>query len=103
MFWFRSDKEGSVKTEKGTKMLEYLTKNMETGTPSWSQAWEGSSPASIWWLGLGPWGPVGHSSRNYREPPPSGHTTYMEACVANQVAGISMKLGVLILSSAELF
>lgn len=84
-------------------MLEYLTKNIETGTPSWSQAWEDSSSASIWWLGLGPWGSVGLSSRNYREPPPSGHTTYMEVCVANQVAGNSMKLGMLIPTSADLF
>lgn len=52
-------------------MLEFLARNRETGGLTWSQAWKGSSPVSIWWL-------VGHSRRNYMELPPSMPTTCRE-------------------------
>lgn len=59
-------------------MLEFLARNRETGALTWSQAWKGSSPVSIWWLGVGPWGSVGRSRRNYMELPPSKSTTCRE-------------------------
>ena len=38
-----------------SRQLHYLAQKSETRTPSWSQTWEGCSPASVWWPSLDPW------------------------------------------------
>lgn len=38
------------------KELQHLVWKRETRATSWSQTWEGSSPVSVWWPDLDPWG-----------------------------------------------
>ena len=44
----------------------YVAKTGVTGAPPWSQAWGGRSTASVWWPGLSPQGPAGHSPKERR-------------------------------------
>lgn len=62
----KSDSEDPY--EENIEGTVYPARDRVTGAPPWSQALGGCPRASVWWPGLSPWGPAGHSPKRRHGP-----------------------------------